>query len=139
MIVSFSGRTEADVLLFYPSDSLREQVNGCLCKKSGVKVGVCLAKPLPEIREALGGVRLALLDATDEPAQSTDAFLQAVGQLGGYSVAVYTEQMHDGLELLVRRSGALLLLGPLSELQWEEFFYHAIQPSCREQKVRKAG
>jgi len=154
MIVPFPGQAEVDVLLLYPGDSLMEQLDECLgnkeeltkmglnevgLKEVGVKVDTCFVTSLPEIRKALTGVRLAVLDATADPAQATDAFLQAVGQLGAYSVTVYTEEMHEGLEMFVRRRGAMLLLGPLKRHQWEEHFQRALEPNNRGRIFRKAA
>jgi hypothetical protein len=35
---------------------------------------------------------------------------------------MYTETMHDALEVFVRLRGSLFLLGPLFDDQWEEYF-----------------
>ncbi len=67
------------------------------------------------------GAELAVIDATEDPAQASDAFLQSVGVLSAEAVAVYTERIHDGLELLVRMLGAPLILGPMSMEEWDEF------------------
>ena len=63
-----------------------------------------------------------MVDATEDPAQATDAFLQAVARLGAAAVTMYTEAAHDDLELFVRMRGSMFLLGPLLDQQWEEVF-----------------
>ena len=68
------------------------------------------------------GADVALIDATDDHAQAADAFSQAVGHVGAGATAMYSERMHEGLEMFVRSRGALLLLGPLSEAEWDAFF-----------------
>ena len=35
---------------------------------------------------------------------------------------MYSERIREGLEMFVRSRGALLLLGPLSEAEWDAFF-----------------
>ncbi len=37
-------------------------------------------------------------------------------------MGVYTEVVHEGLELLVRRLGVILLLGPMSVSEWDDLF-----------------
>lgn len=76
------------------------------------------------IRKRLRRAELALIDATEDPAQASDAFLQAVGILGADATAVYTEKTHDDLELLVRMMRAPLLLGPMSMEEWEDVLDH---------------
>ena len=79
-----------------------------------------------------------LVDASDDHAQAIELFSQSVARLGSRRVAVYTERMHEGLELFVRTQGAWLLLGPLSEQQWEGFFSSMLPPAHQE-PVRRAG
>jgi hypothetical protein len=67
---------------------------------------------------------LAVIDATCDPAQGADAFLQAISVLTSDSVAVYTERAHQELELMVRTFGAPLLLGPMNIEEWEDFLEH---------------
>ncbi len=67
---------------------------------------------------------MAVIDASEDPAQAVDVFLQAVGMLGIGAVAVYVEKTHEDLELFVRMMGALLLLGPMSMEEWESFLDH---------------
>ena len=50
-------------------------------------------------------------DATDDDAQAVDAFSQAAGHLGTNAVAIYSEVMHEGVELLVRSRGSQVLFG----------------------------
>jgi hypothetical protein len=69
---------------------------------------------------------VAVVDATDDPAQACDAFSQAAGQLGAGATGMYSEHMPDGLEVFVRSRGALMLLGPLGEVEWDGFFDGAL-------------
>ena len=112
----------ADVLLLYPGDSLRDQVRYWSQQYPLWRVETSFERSLPEIRELLRGSSTALVDATDDPSLATDAFLQAVARLGSDSVAMYSEETPDGLELFVRLHGPLFILGPLFAHQWAEFF-----------------
>ncbi len=114
-----SQRSTSEIVVFYPSDSLREQIADWRRRHSGYEVEVSLAKSLPRIRSMLRHAGAVLLDATADPCQATDAFSQAVARLGPSAVAVYTETMHPWLELFVRTRGSLLLLGPMSEAHWD--------------------
>ena len=48
---------------------------------------------------------------------------------------MYSERMHEGLEMFVRSRGALLLLGPLSEAEWDAFF----EPQAAGRRATFAG
>ena len=119
MIVPFRPVT-ADVLLFYPGRSLREQVHlwNARCPERCVETSrVC---SLPEIRRLLRRSDAVLIDATRDPSRATDAFLQAVTCLGAGAVMMYTETADEYLELFVRMRSSLFLLGPLFDQDWDE-------------------
>ena len=114
--------TTTDVLLLYPGESLKSQIEFWASRHPRRNVVVSFERALPEIRELLRCTSMALIDATADHAQAIDAFLQGLTQLGAGAVTVYTEVVHDGLELFVRRHGSLILLGPLFEGHWTKFF-----------------
>jgi hypothetical protein len=93
------------------------------------------ARAASAIGGALDGAHLALVDASDDHAQAIDLFSQAVARMGARHASVYTERMHEGLELFVRKQGAWLLLGPLSDEQWEDYF-SAMLPESRREAVQ---
>jgi hypothetical protein len=109
-----------DILLLYPSESLRNQIDLWSVRHPEQQVGASFERSLPEIRQLLQHTGVALVDATMDAAQATDAFLQAVARLGANAVSVYTEATNDDLELIARMRGSLFLLGPLFDEQWEE-------------------
>ncbi|MGA2034885.1 MAG: hypothetical protein ABSG68_21760 [Thermoguttaceae bacterium] len=117
------------ILLFYPSDSLVQQVNGWASKHEHGAVESCFGRLRPQIHAAIQAADGVLVDATADEAQAMEAFCQAVTCLGSAATTVYTERMHAGLELFVRTRGALLLLGPLDDADWESFFRRAIPGS----------
>jgi hypothetical protein len=111
-------------VLFYPSPLLEVQIRDWAEQHGGCRAAVSFERSLPGIRKCVRRAALALIDASDDPALATDAFLQSVGALKSDAVVVYTEKVHDGLEMLVRMLGAPLLLGPMSMDDWEEFLEH---------------
>jgi hypothetical protein len=72
----------------------------------------------------LRSAALTVIDATEDPARASDAFLQSINVLGAESVAVYTEKMYADLELLVRILGTPLFLGPMTSEEWENYLNH---------------
>jgi hypothetical protein len=119
----------AEVALFYACDSLARQITKWARKHPGCTVKYSFARLLPEIRTVLERADVALIDATEDPAQACDAFSQAAGQLGVAATGMYSERMPDGLEVFVRSRGALMLLGPLSDAEWDGFLEGAVQGS----------
>jgi hypothetical protein len=136
--------TTTDVLLLYPGRSLMDQVSVWAARHPERQMDMSLERSLPEIRKVLGHVGAAIVDATEDPAQATDALLQAVARLGSAAVAMYTETMHEDLELFVRMRGSLFLLGPLCDEQWEDLFeqlmrVHAASPVSRAAMAQRLG
>jgi len=112
----------ADVLLLYPGHSLKDQITCWSARHPKRQAELSFERSLPRIRALLKRATTVLVDATEDPSQATDAFLQAVARLGAGAVAMYTETMHDDLELFVRMRGSLFLAGPLWNEQWEDYF-----------------
>lgn len=112
----------ADVLLLYPGESLRAQTDVWAAQHPERQVEASFERSLPEIRKLLRNAGASLVDATEDPSQATDAFLQAVARLGAGAVAMYSEASDDGLELFVRVRGSLFILGPLFDEYWDEVF-----------------
>jgi hypothetical protein len=135
---SKAGSLVGEIALFYGSDSLTRQITKWARKHPACTIRCSFAKVLPEIRLVLETADGALIDATDDDAQAVDAFSQAAGHLGTNAVAIYSEVMHEGVELLVRSRGSQVLLGPLGETQWDGFFQQALQGG-RGRSGRKAA
>ena len=110
----------ADILLLYAGESFRDQIGFWAFRHPQRRVDASCERSLPAIRQLLSHARATVVDATKDPAQATDAFLQAVARLGAAAVTMYTEAAHDDLELFVRMRGSQFLLGPLLDQQWEE-------------------
>jgi hypothetical protein len=120
--VDIPRRSEADLLLLYPGESLQNQIRSWFRRSPGVRWTMSFARPLPEVRKSLLHACAAVLDATCDPFLAADAYLQATSRLGSDAVAVYSDKAHEDLELFVRLHRSLFLLGPLSAEQWTEFF-----------------
>ncbi len=129
----------AEIVVFYPCGSLRRQIASWARKHPDCRIETALGRSAREIGDAVRGAEMALLDATQDHAQAIDAFSQALAGLGAEGTAVYTEQMHEGLELFVRRQGTPLLFGPLDERQWEGFFERARPRRQRRHSWRRAA
>jgi hypothetical protein len=112
------------IVLFYPSPSLRGQLQAWSDQRGGRRMQISFERSLAGIRRQVRRVDFVLVDATEDPAQASDAYFQVYKTLGPESMAVYTDIIHDGLEFLVRRLGVTLLLGPMSASEWDDFFIH---------------
>jgi hypothetical protein len=119
------------IAVCYPTESLSRQVALWARDHEETRIEPVFGRSALEIRRSLHGSEIVLVDATDDHAQAIELFAQSVARLGPRRVAVYTENMHDGLELFVRTQGAWLLLGPLTNKQWEDFF-SSLAPRSRE-------
>jgi hypothetical protein len=118
------------IAVCYPSESLSRQVASWARRHEDCAIEPVFRRSAAAIRQSLRGAELVLVDATDDHAQAIDLFTQSIARLGSRRVAVYTERMHEGLELFVRAQGAWLLLGPLDDGPWEDFFA-AMLPATR--------
>ena len=104
------------------SQRLARPTSGALvAQQSRLPGAACVARVVPPIRAVLDRSDVVVIDASEDGPQAADTFCLAASCLGARATAVYTEQMHEGLELLVRVRGSQLLLGPLDDAQWEGF------------------
>ena len=124
-------QSKSGVVVFYPGKSLKRQVAAWAKAHPEYAPEVSFAKFPPEVLEAIRNAAVVLLDGTQDPHQAAVAFSQAVDQLGPRSVAVYTERVYQWLEMFIRIRGALLLLGPMGETQWDEFFRSTLRSGGR--------
>jgi hypothetical protein len=112
------------IVIFYPGGLLTSQIQDWARRYGGCRATVSFERTLPGVRRWLRRSAFTIIDATVEPEQASDVFLQAVGVQKADSVAVYTEKSHETLEMLVRTLGAPLLLGPMNSVEWDEFLDH---------------
>jgi hypothetical protein len=112
------------ILVFYPSRSLAGQLQAWLEQCGGRQTQASFERSLAGIRRQIRNADFVLIDATDDPALASDAFFQIYKTLGPRAMTMYTDIVHEGLEMLVRRLGVTMLLGPMSVLEWDDLFLH---------------
>jgi hypothetical protein len=115
------------IALFYPCDSLAQQVGAWARRYPEYTVKSVFTKRLPDIRAAIQGADAAVIDATGDQAQAADAFSQAATQLGPQAALVYTERTDGQLELFVRSRGSLVVFGPLEQNDWDGLFERTLR------------
>jgi hypothetical protein len=103
---------------------LADQLENWWEHRGGPRIDFSFERSLDGIRRQIQSVDFVLIDATEDPAQASDAYFQILKALGPDSMSVYTNIVHEGLELLVRRLGVTLLLGPMDFLEWDDYFQH---------------
>jgi hypothetical protein len=103
---------------------LTDQLQSWSDHHGGQHLQISHERSLSGIRQQINRADFVVIDATDDPAQASDAYFQIYKALGPESMTVYTNFVHEGLELLVRRLGVTLLLGPMSIFEWDDFFVH---------------
>ena len=119
------------ITVFYPANSLMHQVSDWAVRYPTCDFTLSFAQSLNEIRSVLRRTWVTIVDATDDPARAMATFSQAITALEVECVAVYTETMHEGLELFVRVRGAPLLLGPMSDSPWRQQLEKMLQAAER--------
>ena len=107
-------------------DWLEQQVVGWSRDNGDCLVETCAERLVPPIRAVLDRTDVVVIDASEDGPQAADTFCLAASCLGARATGVYTEQMHEGLELLVHMRGSQLLLGTLDAAQWEGFFQQTL-------------
>jgi len=85
--------------------------------------------------QAMERAAFSVVDATDRPADAMSIVQQAVAQGGQDKLAIYTEVMHKGMEILIRSQGVAVLLGPMSGEQWESTLNASIRISDNSDKT----
>jgi hypothetical protein len=107
-----------DVVLFSPSRSLLLQLAGCAGRHRDFALRLVYSQLPSMVGAALRAAAHSIIDATDQPDQAMATLSRAVEQFGRGRITVYTEIMHEGLEVFARSRGAPLLLGPMSQEEW---------------------
>ncbi|OHB66731.1 MAG: hypothetical protein A2V70_08240 [Planctomycetes bacterium RBG_13_63_9] len=122
MSLQLPRATSLTIAMFYPSNSLMHQVSNWASDRPNCDFQLHFPKLLDEMRGVLRRRQISIIDATDDRERALAAFVYAI--LLGWvdAVAVYTEVMHEGIELFVRSHGVLLLPGPMRDVVWEELF-----------------
>jgi hypothetical protein len=71
------------------------------------------------VGHAMVSAAFSIIDATEDPREALAILEEGIDRGRRARIAVYTEIIHEGLEIPVRSLGAALWLGPCSESDWE--------------------
>jgi len=127
-----SRRPALPVALLYPGDSLLQQASDYRGEHPACEFEPSRAESPAELAAVFRRTAVSVIDATTDPDRAVAALDATAGASDRHTTAVYTEEIHEGLELAVRSRGALLLAGPLDQLDWEGWFAAAWQSVGRE-------
>ena len=109
-------------MLFYAGESLLGQIAEWVRKHPDLFLRLVASGSAPAINAALTEASAVIIDATEHPDRAMDVLQHALLRVERNRLAVYTERTHEGLEIFVRVRGVPLLLGPMSQVEWEGFF-----------------
>jgi hypothetical protein len=123
--VSLNDNVSRELALFYPTESLHDQVAGQISLYQCTAMVTVSSVQGRAIRKAATSAVLSIIDVTEQVSQAMSALDELAGILDPGQLAVYTERMHEGLERFVRVRGILLLLGPVEAAQWQALFRQA--------------
>jgi hypothetical protein len=112
--------TALRIVVLFPGNSLMHQMSSWSGAHPDGQLRFRFPGSLSELRTILRPASVSVIDATERPLDAMLAFGEALGVLGAERVVVYSETIHQGLELHVRTHGALLLSAPMNDAKWQE-------------------
>ena len=117
-----------DVAIFYPDDRLLLDLAQWFHRNPRFHMEVVLSRQTSVMRSIAVQATFLIINAT----QCLDPAITALGValecVPCERILLYTERMHEGLELFVRCRGVLMLLGPASQIEWEAALLPAKRP-----------
>lgn len=122
MMISSTSTTIDDVVLFYAGQSLLEQITEWEHDNGRISLSLASLSSTIGVRNATRAAATIVIDATVCPREAMLVLQHTLTTLPSEIIAVYTEKVHNGLELFVRVRGVMLLLGPMSLSEWDGFF-----------------
>ena len=117
-----SQNRNSEVVILNAGRSLLRQLSQPAQRRWGLSVRAVTSHRSAVMATAMDDAVSTIIDATANPQAALEMLEYAVSLMGPGKPVVYTEVMHAGLELSVRRAGVLLLLGPMSQAEWRGFF-----------------
>jgi hypothetical protein len=108
-----------EVVLFLAEESLLFQVAAWVRTHGRYSLRLVMSSDPQVTARAADDAALAIIDATCRPGEALAILERELRCLGPQRLFVYSEQMHDGLELFVRVRGVTLLMGPMAAVEWE--------------------
>jgi len=127
MLENAANRNE--VVLFDAGQALVLQVADWIRKHTDFTLRLVSSGSPVAIEAAVDSAATVIVDSSKDPDRAIEVLEIVSERLGRDHVAVYTEQFHDGLEIIVRMLGSLLLPGPMSPIEWEAFFEPVTRPA----------
>jgi hypothetical protein len=115
-------RNRGEVVLFLAEESLLFQVATWVRSEGRFSLRLVTSPDPFTTARALDEAAIAIVDATREPGEAMGILERSLRRLGPGRLVVYSERMHEGLELFVRVRCVPLLLGPMSPPEWEAVF-----------------
>ena len=110
--------TLSEIALFRPTESLLLQLLRWSKCHPRFALQVTWCDQADALREVLEAATFSVIDATESVRQAVTTMAEGLEQ-SCRNMAIYTEVMHEGLELLVRSHGVMLWLGPLAPGEWD--------------------
>ncbi len=110
-----------EIVVFYPASALMLDLANWFGRHSRFNMRAVESHQVNNIRAASQRAALAIVDATEALNAAMTALGLCLENLPPEKIVVYTERMHDGLEIFVRSRRVLLMLGPASQTEWEAF------------------
>jgi len=130
--MQFSQNRNGEVVILNAGRSLLRQLSQPAQRRWGLSVRMMTSCRPAVMAPAINNAVSTIIDATANPQDALETLEYAVSLIGPGKPTVYTEVMHEGLELSVRRAGVLLLFGPMSQAEWRGFF----EPRLRHRLAR---
>jgi hypothetical protein len=116
----FYTNSLSDIVLLHPTRSLLLQLHEWQKSRGGFALRLVSSGSLHVIREAVDHAVAAVIDATDHPDEAMEILQDSLEQAEPGKLVVYTEVLHDGLEMFVRTRGAPFWLGPMRQAEWAQ-------------------
>ena len=119
MVSSFDS---VDMSLFLATESLVRQIMRACGPQRAPVLRVVRSRHPEIICSALASSALSIIDATEDPQGALAILDQGLSRGSQAMIGVYTEIIHEGLEIPVRSLGVAFWLGPCSTPVWESIF-----------------
>ena len=107
-----------DLALFHATESLVLQLMRSCGPHRTPALRVVRSRHPEVVGNAFDSSAFSIIDATADPREALAILDEGISRGSQARIGVYTEIMHEGLEIPVRSLGVALWLGPCSESDW---------------------
>ncbi|MFP4356114.1 MAG: hypothetical protein ACLFUJ_13405 [Phycisphaerae bacterium] len=111
-----------DVVLFGAQQTLLLSIADWASHHDRFPLRLVASSRRADVQAAAVGAACLVIDATEAADTALKILDHVLSCRRGGNVLVYTDRMHEGLELDVRQRGVGFVLGPLTPEQWEGVF-----------------